>query len=176
MALWGSNGASSADAPKYNIEAGTDQTGITSFGNTTVVNGRAVGTFPVEPSEAANSSMIVHPGWVVVRQYTGPVNEITVAAGGSGYTNSDVVVVSGGTSNASATLTTNSTGGITSAVLTSGGAGFKEASSSTLAITTTAGTGANLQFTLGGRAGRACAETLVAISSITGANVSSLPA
>lgn len=168
MPLWGRNDADANTAPKYNIEAGTTETGITSFGNTTVVNGRAVGTFGVDVTEAGLANGVTHPGWVVVRQGSGYVDDLTISAGGSGYDNVDTIEVSGGTINATATLTTNATGGITSVTLGTKGSGFKNVDDSTVTITTVSGTGATIVPVLGGRAGRVSMETMVAMGTITG--------
>lgn len=88
------------------------------------------------------------------------VESITVVAGGTGYSNGDVIWVGGyqdvagkvtGGNNAVALLTTNSTGGIVSTAVASTGAGFSNSSSivvnvynSNAMIAPSAGSGANL--------------------------------
>lgn len=168
MPLWGRDDADANTAPKHSVVAGSNVSCITAFGNVTVgaiKTDQAIGVFGVDTTEAGVSKMVSHSGWVIVRQGSGPVVGLTVNAGGSGYSNADTIRVSGGITNAAATLTTNSTGGITAVTLTDGGSGFKSGQG-TLAITTSGGTGANVSFTLGGRAGRIHSETLVATGTI----------
>lgn len=173
MPLWG-NADAANNAPKYTVEAASGTRGNTAYGNTTVgafVGGATVGVFGVNPAEAAVNKDVVHPGWVVVKQGTGFVSSLAIVTGGTGYSNSDLVRVSGGTLNASATLVTNSTGGITSVSLGSKGGGF--VSTSTAAVTnstggSSGGSNATFSVTLGGRAGRISMETLVAMGTITG--------
>lgn len=170
MPLWGRNDADANTAPKHTVVAGSDTTCVEAFGNVTVgaiKDDQAIGVFGVDTTEAGLAKMVSHAGWVVVRQGTGPVASLTVVSGGTGYANADTITVSGGVTNATGTLVTNSTGGIVSASLTSGGSGFL-GNTGSLAITTSGGSGANVTFTLGGRAGRTHSETLVAIGTITG--------
>lgn len=176
MALWKRDDTNANSAPKFKVLATSNASCIDAFGNVTVgafVQGQAVGVFGVDAAEAKASKMIAHPGWVKITQGTGPVNGLAVANGGSGYANTDLVRVSGGTSNAAGSITTNSTGGIVSVTLTSGGQGFKTVATSTAAVTNSsggasAGSGGVISLTLGGRAGRKTAETLVAFGTITG--------
>ena len=61
-------------------------------------------------------------GTLTVTQASQNVTTITVSAGGSGYNNTDVIVLSNGTSNTgNCTITTNSTGGISSVTVVGGG-------------------------------------------------------
>lgn len=167
MALWGNQDAANS-APKYNVEAGTTLTGNSAFGNVSVSDDRAVGVFGVDTTEAELSDMTAHAGWVIVRQGTGPVDSIAVANGGTAYLNTETGVISGGESNGAFTIKTDANGSITSVTLTGSGSGFKNTSNTTAAVTTANGTGAAFTVTLGGRAGRMTAETLVAMSSIAG--------
>lgn len=177
MALWAANSAVGNNAPKSGVLDSTLPRGNTAFGNTTVDafrTNKAVGVFGVDPAELANAAAnaVSHAGWVKVTQYTGGVVDVTITAGGTGYSNTDLIEVSGGIVNAAGTLVTNSTGGITSIVVTAPGRGFKSIATSTLAVTNstggaTAGSTATLVPVLGGRAGRVHMETLVAMSSIT---------
>lgn len=86
----------------------------------------------------------------------GAVNSITIASGGSGYVNTQVVTFSNGTTNATATITTNVTGGITALTITAGGefpntsvirvqVANTTAPSNSTNGNTSSGTGANLQ-------------------------------
>lgn len=163
MSLWG-NIDQANNAPKYKILPNSPNTGVQLYG-TTVVG--------LDDGEAAATGNLASPGWVRVERGTGPVATITINSGGTGYANADTIKVSGGTTNAAATLTTDGNGTITTVTLTNAGAGFTNVSSSTLAITTSGGTTANLAFTLGGRAGRVMTETLVALTNMT-ANGSTL--
>jgi hypothetical protein len=169
MSLWGKIDQAN-NAPKFKINATSPNTGIQLYGT------QVVG---LDDGEVAASSRANHTGWTKVIRGTGPVANITISAAGSGYTNGNVVRVTGGTANALATVTTNGSGGITSLTLTKGGAGFANVSSTTTTIrvseagAASAGTGATLVVTLGGRAGRVQNETLVALSGMT-ANGSTL--
>lgn len=247
MSLWGKNDADANTAPKYKVEAGTTETGVTSFGNAVPSEGRIVGTYGVDTTETGLVDGVSHAGWVVVRRGTGPIASLVLNAGGSGYGNGAVGVISNGSVNstfsvastnstggitelsldapgygwanvaqavltypangiygvtvndggsdyangelitfsngavdATGLLTTNATGGITAVTFTSGGQGFSNTTTTTIDITTDAGSGANITptiasgssanitFTLGGRAGRTHMETLVAMGSMTG--------
>jgi hypothetical protein len=149
------------------------------FGNTTIgafTPGKEVGQFPVTVQEMANTAGerrdVAHAGWNMRHAWSGPVVSFGVSAGGTGYSNTDLIKVSGGQTNAAGSLTTNSTGGILTATLTASGNGFINVSSSTLAITNSTGgaslgSGATLTFTLGGRAGRVFYENIVAMGSIS---------
>lgn len=190
MPLWGLTD-SAANSVKYATEltrAGPAGSGnankaannTTLYANTVAgafVSGRAVGQFCVTAQEMANNSAIErgfpqHAGWNMRFAGTGPVTGFNIVAGGTGYANSDLIKVSGGTINAAGIVTTNATGGLLTAVLSNPGAGFLNVSSSTLAITNatggaSAGTTANVTFSLGGRSGRMSYETIVAAGSFT---------
>jgi hypothetical protein len=159
MSLWGSKDQSN-NAPKYKILDNSPNTGVQLFG-TTVVG--------LDDGEVASGN-IANPGWVRIKRGTGPVSAITIASGGTGYSNSDTVNVSGGTVNAAANVVTNGNGVITTVTLSNTGAGFVNTSTATVAITTSGGTTANLVPVLGGRANRVQTEVLVAISSMTANN------
>jgi hypothetical protein len=168
MSLWGKIDQAN-NAPKYKILDNSPNTGIQLYG-TTVVG--------LDDGEAAATGNLASPGWTRIQRGKGPVATITITAGGTGYSNTDTVKVSGGTTNAAATLTTNGTGGISTVTITNAGGGFVNNSTSTLAIANStggasAGSGATLTFTLGGRANRVQTETLVCLSSMT-ANGSTL--
>ena len=77
------------------------------------------------------------------------VKQITINDGGTGYDNTDVIVLSGGGgSNAAATLTTDGTGTITTITMTDNGDGYAVAPD--ISITTGTGSGASLTPELGG--------------------------
>lgn len=138
----------------------------------------AMGQFGVSTAEAANSSgegsKVAHTGWTIRRAFTGPIASVTVAAGGTGYKNTDTLTISTGgltglTANATGTVSTNATGGITTITITSGGNGYVAATRANSAFTisnstggATSGVAANLVAVAGGRAGRVQYETLVA--------------
>jgi len=138
----------------------------------------AMGQFGVSTAEAANSSgegsKAAHTGWNIRRAFTGPIASVTVAAGGTGYKNTDTLTISTGgltgvTANATGTVSTNATGGIVSITVTSGGSGYVDATraNSTFTISnstggSTSGVAANLVAVAGGRAGRVQYETIVA--------------
>lgn len=169
MPMWGKIDQAN-NAPKYPINTGSTSNGNTLFG--TLVVG-------IDAGEAVTSTKVAHAGWVRVQYGTGPVTSITIGAAGTGYTNGQVVQVSGGTTNAVATIGTNGSGAVTSLTLTKSGSGFSNTSVLTTAVKATengsAGTGTTGTFTpvLGGRAGRVLTETLVAMGSMT-ANGSTL--
>ena len=120
------------------------------------------------------------------------LNNLTVSVGGTGFDNTDTILVTNGTPtsgliNGTATLGTNSTGGITSTTLTNVGlfgnavtnaqvlitvlaanGGASNGSGQTLAANLTTSTNGNTTITLGGNANRIRYETLAALSSIAG--------
>lgn len=181
MALFGSIDQAN-NSPKYgaqNISRGSGATAMAAnttalYQNTTsaaFITGQAVGVFGVSNTHLANTGgeykKINHTGWNLRIAGSGGVESVAVAGGGTGYANSDLIVVSGGggTTNAAGTLVTNSTGGITSVTITTKGAGFVTTPSVAVTNSTagaTTGSGATFTSTLGGRAGRVQYETLVA--------------
>lgn len=121
--------------------------------------------YGVDIAEVGVNPKVAHAGWVQVEYGKGPVISITVANGGTGYTNATAVGFTGAADvNAAATITTNSTGGITSATLSDGGTGYIAAPDLAVA----GGTGGVLTAVMGGRVGRIRYETLVATKGITG--------
>jgi hypothetical protein len=182
MPLWG-NKDQANNAPKFRVtgegynvgdKAGRTESTIANTFNNVASNSQIVTVAGVDVAEAkAQAGKLTHPGWVVVRQGTGPVTSIT-SSGGSGYTNGNIVTVSNGTVNATATVSTNSTGGSLTLTLTNSGRGFINTSAIAVAVanstggSTGVGTGATFTVALGGRAGRRHVETLVAMGSMTG--------
>lgn len=181
MPQWGKNDASS-NTVKWSsslIQVGSGKTARAAntaamFGNTSpgaFVSGKVTGVFAVSQAEKANTTgegqYSQHAGWNLRTSGTGPVSAFDISDGGTGYSNNDLIKVSGGQVNAAATLVTNSTGGIVNVVPTNYGSGFTNVSSTTVAVTNSSGgaangTGATITATLGGRAGRVSYETLVA--------------
>jgi len=83
----------------------------------------------------------------------GSISEINVVDGGSGYANSDVVVITNGAGDvdgagATATITTNANGVITSATITNNGTKYRK--DPTISITSATGVGADLRGYVGG--------------------------
>lgn len=183
MAQWGNtddaaNSVLWAVSQLNTVANTTTQTNL--YGNTTVgafETNEINGQYGVDVVEAANTSSdfkkVAHAGWNLKTTGTGPLTALTINAGGTGYSNGDVLTFTAtgtGTVNATATVATNSTGGITSLTITNSGKGFTNTlvygafANSTGGAT--GGTTANVAGTVGGRAGRASYETLVAMGSI----------
>ena len=173
MALWGKTDAA-ASAPKFTGLASNGAIANALFGVATT------GVFGVDAAESqyarATDKKPVAQGWVLQQYGTGPVATIAKNAGGTGYTNNEVVTLSNGTVNATATITTNSTGGVTALTLTNAGSGFANAGHIVVQVAnstapsnstngnTSGGSSLTLTLTFGGRAGRVHRETLVALT------------
>lgn len=117
------------------------------------------------------SSRPAHAGWQVVRVGTGGIATISVNVGGGGYTansNGFITFVGGGGGNANAQWFANANGIITTVSLKAPGDTFNVAPQA-FANTANA-TNATFILTLGGRAGRVFAETLVAGGTFTSQN------
>lgn len=153
MPLWG-NRDQYSDAPKFKVQANTGNTGQSLYGTS---------VFAADSTEVTVSAGLANPGWQYRKVGTGPLKSIVVSAGGTLYANTDTVTVSGGTVNAVGNVVTNGSGVITAVNLTNNGLGFSNSAASTLAITTSTGSGATLSLVFGGRAGRIQWETLVAV-------------
>jgi hypothetical protein len=132
------------------------------------------GVFAVDNLEqAATASPAAHTGWIFRRKGTGKLGSITITAGGTGYSNLDVLKIAApadGT-NATASVVTDANGTITSVTITTAGAGFT-AKHPTVAIANTTGgtangTGATFTSTALGKAGRVTQEVLAAIGITT---------
>jgi hypothetical protein len=111
---------------------------VGAFTNANVALHAAMGQFGVSVNAIANtlgeSAKINHTGWHLRTVGTGPVVNVTVTAGGTGYANLaffKFVPVTAGFVNAHGSVTTNSTGGIVAAVVTQTGQGFANAGSYT---------------------------------------------
>ena len=114
-------------------------TGDVLFGNnqTSVsVNNMVVGVYGVDQTEAGVAGKGVTPGWVVVKQGTGPVTGVAIGAGDTSakFVNGETMTISNGSSNGVLTFTSNGfagnstsnvvVGNIATITITSGGAGF----------------------------------------------------
>jgi hypothetical protein len=177
VALWGKNDAAS-NAVKYQVVTGDTANGQVAYANNTVsefTTNQRVGIFGVDTTEATvKDGVLAHPGWVLVRKGTGAVSSLAVNAIGTGYTNGNVVTVSGGTTNATFTVVTGvANTSVASLTTVSLGNGFSNGSTTVAVANSTGGatgvgTGATFVLTLGGRANRVHYETLVAMGTITG--------
>ena len=125
MALWGKLDQANNAPEQTSVIAGTSYRGNTIFSNTTpnaVVNNQVAGLFGVDQTEATVKGRGVTPGWVIVRQGTGPITAMT-ASGGAGFVTGDSITVSNGSANATATLVANATGNLVSVAIRSTGLG-----------------------------------------------------
>jgi hypothetical protein len=178
MPLWTkTNQANGAPRQKHVIAANVAN-GQVLFANITpsaFIPNQIVGVYGIDKTEINSSAAYgaATSGWCTIRFGTGPVNTLAINAAGTGYSNTNLIKVSGGTVNAAGTLVTNSTGGLTSVAITTPGSGFSNVATTTVAVTnstggaTGIGTGATFVVTLGGRAGRVQGETLVALSRLS---------
>lgn len=156
MPLWG-NHNNANNAPKFTVQANTG-------GKGTQLYGTVVQAVNAVSAEANTNYGLSTPGWTYKKVGTGPVASLNIGAGGTLYSNSDTITVSGGTTNATANIVTDGNGVITSLTNLVGGAGFTN--SATVAITTSTGSGATITATLGGRANRVQYEILVALNDV----------
>lgn len=152
MTLWGNtDNASGNNKPKY--------------ANTSSV-------FGVSVTEAANTSgdgnKVAHSGWVEQTLGTGPLATITIADGGTGYSNGFLTLTGGSGSGANASFTVNANGVINAVTINATGSGYVSVPTVTAAGSNT--NVASFTATTGGRSGRRQYETLVATGSITGDN------
>lgn len=163
MSLW-SNSDANTSAPKYKAFATSNVSCQTAYQNVTpsaFVANLAAGVFAVDANGAGNTGgQVTYPGWVLVRQYTGPVTSLAVANDGASYANLAVGYLSNGSSNAYFYVTVNSTGHVQSATLVNAGAGF--INSASVAIGRDASNGV-ASFNIGGGSGYANGE-LVRVS------------
>lgn len=161
-------------------------TDVAMFNNTTpsaFLSGAAVGVFGVSATEMANNKLNssvehgAHAGWNLRRAGTGPVVSAVYTNSGTGYNNTDLLVVKSPVAGGNATfnITTNATGGAVVLTLNNAGFGFNVVTipTSNLAITNSSGGTATgnstvtyFTVTAGGRAGRVQHETLVAMGSL----------
>lgn len=199
MSQWGTQANNAANSvifatTQVNLSVNTaNQTKL--FNNTTpdawrngnVAINAAIGQFGVsanvlsatnEGTAGSEGKRVSHAGWNLRTQGTGPVTSIAITAGGSGYSNTDKIIITPASANiaavnATATLVTNATGGVTSVTLTGGGTGFTNNVITQFKVANSsggnsAGTSATFTFTVGGRAGRVFYECLVAMGSMKG--------
>lgn len=188
MPLWGSNAQLVNNAPTHlsdQYRANTTNRAIF-WQNTTpsaITNGQVVGVYAVTKTivqageaNAQHLTRFLSPGFYKYTQGMGPLKSLTISAGGSGYANTNLVLVTSNaginTINASAAIVTNTTGGIVNLNITNTGL-FVNTITTTLSVTnstggaTGIGTGANITFTLGGRANRVKRENLVAVDKLS---------
>lgn len=169
MSLWSISDSSNA-APKHvGVAATKNANGANLFGSTTIseyTTNQAVGVFGVDTTEQGVTANPrgAHAGWVVVKQGTGPI--ATITANASSYSpdgNVYLEFTGGGTGNTSANaqIVTNGAKLITGITLTTGGNYL-----SAPTIGAVPNSNVAITITMGGRAGRKQAETLVAMSSI----------
>lgn len=164
--LWGNTNFANA-APKT-AQSGRHGSGDAVNYGANVASSHGNTVFAV-PAANKSSTKATHSGWVVVKKGTGYVANLTIAAAGSGYANTNYWRANTGTTEANGTITTDGTGAIISFTVVNRGAGF--ISTPTVAIvnstggTTGIGTAGSLTAVPGGRIGRVYAETLVASGS-----------
>jgi hypothetical protein len=142
---------------------------------------QAIGIFGVSAAEQANSSTVEstghpsHAGWVTRRVGMGPVVSITANAGAVGVNSTITIVANSGFGNTGsngrstiipvvATITTNTAGYISTITIVNPGM-----YANTPILRPNTGN-AVFTVTMGGRANRVQADTLVAMGSMTGDN------
>lgn len=125
-------------------------------------------------AHTAHSQKKISPGWYSVRTGMGPATNITIAGGGTLYSNNDLIKITStiaGTTNCSANVVTNGSGVIQATsysinALSNGGGMFVNTGATSIGITTSTGSGgATPTFSLGGRANRVWKECLVSMGS-----------
>lgn len=169
MALWTATD-NAAGAPK-SIPAGglgVSANGATLYGNTTVGafhSDVALGVFGVSAAEAANTTgegkKVVHAGWTLRKEGTGPVQSLVISNGGANNTNGFLTFTSTSGSGANASYSVNAVSGVINSVtLLDGGTGYTGVVTAT--GDATGGDAATITVGLGGRANRVTYETLVA--------------
>jgi hypothetical protein len=169
MPLWGLSDAST-NAPHYQILSNANGRGADLYQNVTPVGFLAQqtdGVFAVN-ANGMHGGQVTSPGWVVARQFTGPITSLAVANDGAAYANMSMVTVGNGSATGTGFVVVNATGHVQSITLGQGGAGFINTAAVAL------GSPANgvATFTIGGGLGYANGETLVVsngISNATGA-------
>jgi len=196
MTLWSTNVAVSTSAPTHS----NDKLKANSFNSNALYNS-TVGGYPYPKmvfgeygisnaqanaagfsANAAHKKNNIVPGWAVVRQWMGPLGNLSISFAGNTYVNGMFATFTStvnGTINASAVISTNAAGAITGLALqntnSQNNAGlFVNSSSVTVGFTNSTGgsTGvptaanvANVNFSLFGRANRMHVETLVVLPS-----------
>jgi hypothetical protein len=176
MSLW-SNSDSANAAPIFPGVAGVDNAnGSQMFGNTQIAAfntglRETTGIFGVDVTEQtvamSSNTHPQHAGWVLVTRGTGPIISVT-ANTGAVTTNGALTLTGGGTgaTQANVYVSVNAQGYVVnSAIQIHELNGFLGGSYLTVPAHGTAGN-ARFTFTLGGRAGRSQAETLVATGTI----------
>jgi hypothetical protein len=192
MPLYGSNGALSTSVPKYIVVSKVKKSNnVSMYVNTTpnaFVKNQVVGIYGITANLVAVSVTKgirdSGTGWILRKSGMGPVTNVVISTGGSGYSNNDQLkLTSPGCVNTSGNVVTNATGGVVSFTNLSGAGLYVNTASVTVAITnTTGGTANGTTFAgtikLGGRAGRHHNELLISVGALSGnssANVSAFP-
>lgn len=129
MPLWGLSDASS-NAVKHQVLAGptsrVGSTGANLYQNVSpnsFSSHTATGDFAVN-ANGMLSGKVTAPGWVLARQFCGPVVSIGVNAAGSGYANLSLATISNGTVNCNFAVVVNSTGAVLSTIIANAGSDF----------------------------------------------------
>jgi len=139
-----------------------------------------------EAVRAPASNSTTHAGWVSLKVGTGPITGVSIATPGTGINAAGFIVVTDGsvlgqgtganisftianTQNTLQAYSSNPTwNGVNTLTIVNGGSLYSNVSAITYAVSNAANTTQpTLSITLGGRAGRIQAETLVAMGSIT---------
>jgi hypothetical protein len=194
MTAWGSNTASSADAPKNqviftantvapNTAVGAQPNGQIAFGNTSFGAwgnpGIAQGVIGISNVQKQNTTAGVefganvsfHAGWQLRTAGTGPIQSIAIVNPGQGYNTNGFIsftsTFAGVNANASYTVTTNAANAlqnVVSAVVINNPGSGYNVAPRANATGTNIAS-ATFAVTLGGRAGRVQYETLVTLNS-----------
>lgn len=171
MALWGNtdNAAGNLKFPGFARSTANAVTTTTTLSNTKIGQfrtGQALGVFGVDPTEQkvseSSASHPQHAGWNLRKAGTGGI--ISITANTNAYTTNGSVTFSGGGTGATpavATVIVNGNGSVNSFAITNPG--------SYISAPTAVPPSGNAAFTVtvGGRAGRAQVETLVAMGSMS---------
>jgi len=178
---WGNTDLASNTSGQYalatfNKGAAGIANGAALWQNTTpsaFTNGQVVGLYGVTKTHLGVSDKSTvgkatsSPGWVLVKQGTGPVKSAVVNAPGTTYSNTDYAVISAtGATSANLSVNTNAGGNLASVGILSGGFGFANVASLTTTFyaangAASNGSGGSLTITLDGRSGRVQTEVLV---------------
>ena len=129
MPLWGNTDASS-NAVKYQVLAGPTSdlgsTGANLYQNVSpnsFSSHTATGVFAVN-ANGMLSGKVTSPGWLLARQFCGPIASIGVNAAGGSYANLSLATISNGTVNCNFAVVVNSTGNVVSTIIANGGSDF----------------------------------------------------
>lgn len=177
MPLW-SNTDANTSVPKYAssyVKLGNSQANSNLlYGNTTTgafITGTATGVFGVDAVEQGLANNATnhagHAGWVLRKTGMGTVSSISFTTGNkSNVGNAFITFTGGGTGNTSANaqLFVNATSNVVTTITLNDGGLYETTPSATV----TGNANVTIALTMGGRANRRFAETLVAMGSMTG--------